>query len=283
VADADEQVAGLKEKMTTGRKRVLVFAEHGADHRTLCGRLRETFARAAAPVDVVPVTAAQMREPGMMDGADTIGFFLPGASDANYDNKMGADNIDRLRRFVTDGGRFMGICAGAYYACETIEWFKWDNARFKTKQPRIDFFTYRAHGPIRALLDGQTDLGNGLSHTAAADITFVDDHGTLRRADIMYWGGPELSGASEGHIIARFNNVAGKPPAIVMRDIGQGRALISAVHPEIRGADFAAAVYGREPVHARARDIAYKVAADETARGVLWHGLMRRLFPEYIR
>ena len=267
--------------MTTGRKRVLVFAEHGADHRTLCERLRETFARAAAPVDVVPVTAAQMREAGMMDGADTIGFFLPGASDANYDNKMGADNIDRLRRFVADGGRFMGICAGAYYACETIEWFKWEPARFKTKQPRIDFFNYRAHGPIRALLDGQTDLTSALSHTAAADVTF-EDNGAARRAAIMYWGGPELSGASDGHIIARFNSIAGNPPAIVMRDIGKGRAIISAVHPEIRGADFATAIYGQEPVHARARTVAHKVAADETARGALWDGLMRRLFPEYM-
>lgn len=268
--------------MTTGRKRVLVFAEHGADHRTLCERLRETFARAAAPVDVVPVTAAQMREPGMLDGPDTIGFFLPGASDANYDNKMGADNIDRLRRFVADGGRFMGICAGAYYACETIEWFKGEPARFKTKKPRIDFFNYLAHGPIRALLDGQTDLGNALSHAAAADIRF-DDGGMMRGATVMYWGGPELSGPSPGQVIARFNTLAGKPPAIVMRDIGKGRALISAVHPEIRGADFGAAVYGHDPVHARARAIAHKVAADEAARGILWDGLMRRLFPEYIR
>lgn len=267
---------------TDGRKRVLVFAEIGADHRTLCERLRETFARAAAPVDVVPVTAAQMRQPGVMDGPDAIGFFLPGASDANYDNKMGADNIDRLRRFVKDGGRFMGICAGAYYACETIEWFKWEPARFKTKTPRIDFFNYRAHGPIRALLDGQTDLTHALSHAAAADITFEDTTGK-QTARIMYWGGPELSGVSEGHIIARFNGVAGKPPAIVMRDIGKGRAIISAVHPEIRGADFATAIYGNEPVHARARVIAHDVARDEAARDRLWRGLMRRLFPEYIR
>lgn len=268
--------------MASTLKRVLVFAEPGADYRTLCDRLRETFARAAAPVEVVPVTSAQMRIPGMMDGKNTIGFFLPGASDANYDHKLGPDNIERLRRFVENGGRFMGICAGAYYACESIEWFKWEPARFKTKTPRIDFFNYRAHGPIRALLDGQTDLGSALSHTAVAEIEF-EENGRKQSARIMYWGGPELSGESEGHVIARFNGLAGNPPAIVARNIGKGRAIISAVHPEIRGEDFAMAIYGQDPVHERARHIAHAVANDEGKRDRLWRGLMRRLFPEYIR
>lgn len=269
-------------------QRVLVFAEQGADSRTMCQALREVFAQAAAPIAVIPVTAAQMRVPGMMDPRRTLGFVLPGASEADYDRKLGADNIRALRAFVTGGGRFLGVCAGAYYVCRDIEWYGWDAERTKRKTPGIDFFNYRAHGPIRSLVaanDVKTALDRSLSHAAVADITWHDGK-TEKRTEIMYWGGPFLDGtlaANPGtHIIARFNNVAGNPPAIMMRSIGAGRALISSVHPEIRGRDFARAVHGHSALHDRGRAIGDRVEHSEHGRAALWHNLIRRLFPEYV-
>ena len=268
------------------RKRVLVFAEHGADSRTLCAALRDTFNRAAAPVDVIPVTAAQMREPGMMDPARTAAFFLPGASDADYDRKLGPENIAALRRYVNDGGRFMGICAGAYYACRKIDWYEWDPERAKRKTPGIDFFDYHAQGPMREFIahgDRKTALDRSLAHAAVADITHETERGRMLRARVLYWGGPRLDGHAPGTVLARFNGVAGNPPAVVMRRIGRGTAIISSIHPEIRGADFRAAVYGEGPLQDRARGVGEHLARREKGRAALWDDIMKRLFPEFIR
>lgn len=265
------------------KKRILVFAEQGADALTMCGALRLVFARCANPPAIVPVTAAQMREAGMMAPARTIGFVLPGASDADYDRKLGPDNIRALRDFVQDGGRFLGVCAGAYYACKTVEWYGWDSARAKRKNPGIDFFDYAANGPIRPFLaaqDVKTKQDRSLSHCAVADITWHDGK-YERRGAVMYWGGPQFSGFSHGRILARFNDLAGKPPAIVMAQIGKGSALISSVHPEIGGDNFAQAVYGDSPLHHRARDIGRRLREQEAGRQDLWRNLVGRLFPEY--
>lgn len=265
------------------RARVLVFAESGADYRTLCERLRESFSRAAAPVDVVPVTAAQMRAPGMMDADKTLGFFLPGASHADYDTKLGPDNIAALRRFVHDGGRFMGICAGAYYACREIGWYEYDPALARRKTPGIDFFNHHARGPIRDLIfepGGNTSY----AHVAPAMVTLANG----LDAALMYWGGPRLvEGLPAAHrqdrVIARFRDLDGRPPAIVMRDIGKGRAVISAVHPEVRGADFAAAVHGDGLMPDRARHAGRELARYEPARRAVWDYLINALFPEIFK
>lgn len=266
-------------------QRVLVFAEYGADSRTMCKALRETFARAAAPVEVIPVTAAQMRAPGMMDPQKTLAFILPGASDANYDTKMGADNIAALRGFVKDGGRFLGVCAGAYYACESIEWYGWEPERTKRKRPGIDFFAYHAEGPIREFLapqDKKTELDRSLSHAAPVKVTFDNGH-HRQTATVLYWGGPRLNGAGKGQVLAHFNGAAGNAPAVVMRKYGHGTAIISSVHPEIRGQDFVDAVFGDGPLQQRARNAGRAVANDEHGRNALWHTIMRRMFPEFVR
>lgn len=267
-------------------RRILVFNERGADSRVMSESLRMTFMRAAlkgyAPkVDIVPVTAGQMREPGMFDPARTIGFVLPGASHADYDTKLGADNIIRLRKFVQGGGRFLGVCAGAYYVCRSLSWYAWDADTAKHKKPGIDFFNHHAHGPIRDFIHDDLSLAHSqrtIGHIAAAEI--ITDKGS--RTKLLYWGGPQLQERPEDTVLARFNTLAGKPPAIVQRDLGKGRALISSVHPEIPAAELALAIHGDTPLHDRARRAAEALVHEDSGRRIMWHKIMHRLFPEYI-
>lgn len=267
--------------MSFSNKRVLVFAERGADPHMLCQTLRASFARASAAVDVVPVTAAQMREPGMMDPDNTIGFFLPGALSADYDTKLGADNIEALRNYVTQGGSFMGICAGAYYACSRIEWYAGDKDRAKRKNPGIDFFEYEARGPIRELVaddDAHTENDRTLSHAAPVGVTWRDGK-TEKRTEILYWGGPRLDKGSKGEVLAKFNGLSGHPPAIVMRSYGMGKAMISSAHPELSGRDFARYVHGPGALQDRARAVGRHLEQHESGRQALWDHMMKRLFP----
>ncbi len=266
------------------RRRILVFAERGADPHALIQTLRDTF---NGTVSVEPATADTLREPGALSPERTAAFFLPGASEANYDNKLGADNIARLRKYVEDGGSFMGICAGAYYGCEQIDWFGWDPARHKTKNPRIDFFNYLAAGPIRELLtDKRNDpaLAAPLSHAAAAHITFNDSFGKIVIAPLLYWGGPRLSPLpghpQQGTIIAHFNTASDHPPAIIFRQYGKGRVILSAVHAEISGQTISAmGAAGNSPQHERIRDIAALLTVHERERRQIWNSLMKRLLP----
>lgn len=72
--------------------------------------------------DVRLATAEAVIDGGILGMADI--FVMPGGADLPYCKKLNGTGNDNLRAYVKNGGTYLGICAGAYYACRAIEFHK---------------------------------------------------------------------------------------------------------------------------------------------------------------
>lgn len=55
---------------------------------------------------------------------DAALFVMPGGADIPYCKDLNGAGNEHIRAFVDQGGRYLGICAGAYYGCAAIEFSK---------------------------------------------------------------------------------------------------------------------------------------------------------------
>ena len=157
-----------------------------------------------------------------------------------YEN-LGADGVEALRRYVFGGGRYYGICAGAFLASQPYDATKFSRCRvglvpFRDDEPAH----YRGWAPIKISFtdDGREALGASLTNR-----------------NVMYWGGPVLIPGKPvadtdvkvlGRYAGRLINTCSPKPvadmlgkaAFVGGRVGKGKVFISCPHPEKSEANF---------------------------------------------
>lgn len=152
---------------------------------------------------------------------------VPGGSGSREAAALGEDGRARIRKFVEDGGGYVGICAGAYLATSGFSWgLKILNA--KTPSPKWE----RGHAMVKVELTrhGREILG--------------DRNGAF---DCKYANGPILCPARVESLpdyeplaffrteVAEHDSPKGvmiNSPAIVAGRCGKGRVIVSSPHPE---------------------------------------------------
>jgi len=148
-------------------------------------------------------------------------FVMPGGADLPYCRKLNGEGNDNIRAYVEEGGTYLGICAGAYYGCSKIEWHK--GRSDEICEPRE-----LAFAPVTAI---------GSLHDLAAP---YDE--TLNSAAIVmltggqqafYNGGCTFRGKGGFEVLARYEGLPLKPPAIISVEVGEGRAILSGIHFEM--------------------------------------------------
>ena len=167
---------------------------------------------------------------GWHDGLDLLAF--PGGADRPYAEKLNGVGNASIRRFVKNGGRFLGVCAGAYYACRRIDF---TGAEFAVKADReLGLFAGTAVGSLPRL--AKPYRTQDLDCAAATPVRF--DGGD---AHCLYWGGcyfaPDADAAFE--TLATY---ASQPPgeniAAVRCRFGEGVVTLVGVHVEVPGEAF---------------------------------------------
>lgn len=159
-------------------------------------------------------------------------FVMPGGADLPYCEKLNGAGNDNIRAYVEEGGTYLGICAGAYYACRRIEFHKGREDEICGNR-ELAFTKAVARGSLPALAP-YYDLT--LSTAAIASISLADGG----QVSAFYHGGPAFIGAgSRDEIIARYSDVEGSPIAILKTSVGDGQAILCGIHPEVSAEDFA--------------------------------------------
>lgn len=180
--------------------------------------------------DVWLATAEAVVDGRVLGMADI--FVMPGGADLPYCKKLNGAGNDNIRAYVEEGGTYLGICAGAYYGCRAIEFHKGREDAISGKR-ELAFTKAMARGSLPDLAP-HYDLT--LASAAIAAITLQD--GTSVKS--FYHGGPTFTGLGpDDEIIARYEDVAGKPAAILRAYFGDGQAILSGVHLEVSAEDFA--------------------------------------------
>ncbi|WP_070967065.1 BPL-N domain-containing protein [Vibrio sonorensis] len=152
-------------------------------------------------------------------------FVMPGGASRYKSAKLNGLANELIKQYVANGGRYLGICAGAYMACQVTYWAKGEPYEIIAKN-ELGFFPGNAVGPITTY--GQGDNYNGTNPR----VVQLDFQGS--KVASLYIGGCQFQpNALEGYeVVATFADLPGQPAAVVTGQYGSGTWLLSSTHPE---------------------------------------------------
>jgi glutamine amidotransferase-like uncharacterized protein len=157
-------------------------------------------------------------------------FIMPGGRDLPYHLDLKGRGNERISEFVKKGGVYVGLCAGAYYGCERVEFDRGLPLEVCGNR-ELKFFSGTAVGP--AYGKGTFDYKSSAGARAAKLI--LPDHTTLH---VYYNGGCTFEGdLTQCKVLARYADLPCHPPAIIECQVGKGRAVLSGVHLETSPSD----------------------------------------------
>lgn len=217
------------------KPQILTYVDAGASDWTACLMRTIGHQLQASAYEIREVMADDIRhDPTLFD--DAVMFVMPGGADLPYCAALNGAPNARIRSFVERGGVYLGICAGAYYACRELAFHAGTSGAICGKR-ELRFVDAVAVGSLPDLTGGH--LYDGTPRTAAAVEIRTTNHLTQAPVSLYthYHGGCLFDfGGEPGpdtQVLAVYTGMAGTPPAIVAARVGYGRAILTGVHLEI--------------------------------------------------
>lgn len=245
-------------------KRILIYSDPAS--RTSTSWLEDEFRRALGPytADIVEVTSQQLLNGGAPLDENTIAFVLPGIVGENslYYDHIGEKGNDIIRNYVYEGGVFMGLCAGAYYAAAKIEYVPaWAPARERSAGI-LALFNGTARGPVPGIHSNSGPTPEAFN--GCTTVPALLENG--QRADFFYSSGPAFHGVNEKTMILARYDTPDALPAVIAEEKGAGLIILSGILPQ----------YGvpgnwqmpKNPLHVDR--LIGRIQPHEPARRVLW-------------
>jgi biotin--protein ligase len=197
--------------------------------------------------------------------AKTVVLAMGGGSCRLWDVQLQVEGIQKIQRYVQGGGKYIGVCAGAYFASAESR-FELSDRTIEKSRP-LAFFPGKAMGP---LVDSDDYLS--LRAARAAEVYFKMK-GSSEVGALYYQGGclfdvEEDSAAVE--IMSRYCGL-GKAAAVFCR-VGKGCAFLDGTHPEFAWS--ASLSKGAETFYG---DLVGKLSAQEMFRKRVWQEIGSKL------
>lgn len=170
--------------------------------------------------DVTFCTSSMILD-GFLDGKKLL--IMPGGADLYNCEKLNGEGNKRIREFVENGGSYLGICAGAYYACSILDWACGEISGLR----ELALYEGEATGPVYEWVENKDSIYDG-TWIKATEIETDKEQKFLTQ----YNGGPVFQERDDVEIIARYSDLKGKPPAIIAGSYGKGRYILSSPHIE---------------------------------------------------
>lgn len=170
-------------------------------------------------------------------------ILFPGGYAYWYNYFVNKAGKERIRNFVKNGGGYLGICAGAFFASDRIVWesipyddYAHSNQSGELTGYDLDLFPGTSTGPINEIADWNAERWNMTTFNFQKENMILSDYKTIPYSeDIIYIGGPYFSidknAVSEVDVLATYNYNG--EPAIVAFEYGSGKVVLSGPHPEI--------------------------------------------------
>ena len=194
-------------------------------------------------------------------------FVMPGGADLYYCEKLNGAGNSIIRRYVETGGSYLGICAGAYYACTDIEWAKGTDQEISGPR-ELGFAKGIAKGPVYEFLESG-DINKSWHH--AAPIHFDDGTESFDTL-VSYRAGPLLP--EFGKVLARYD----RGPAIIECSVGNGLAILSSPHIEHIGPAPESGLYKNLNLSfAHEKSVCDRLAPHTESQSRLWARIIGRL------
>ena len=219
VKGAEKQVMHRLFVDTDKQVEVGIYADAGAHPNAVRAAAAACM---AANLRVRPLTKGQINDGSFAKKIRCL--LMPGGWAAHYVRDIDAEGREYIRRFIKTGGGYVGVCAGAYFACATVQWDGTD-----LDYP-LDLVACKAVGPVAAIAPWPKHAVTGIEIDARS--TLGQGLGGKRQA--FYLGGCAFDfGAkppSRATVLARYT--AGGAPAVVTLTHGRGKVFLTGPHLE---------------------------------------------------
>ncbi len=196
---------------------------------------------------------------------------IGGGFDLGYLKALGDEGCENIRKYVSDGGKYLGICAGAYFAAAYIEFDL--NGQLEVKGERkLGFFRGKCWGPLNEKFKYNCD-----DEVIAVELDVDPQHAQANNRYFYYLnGGCVFLGSEEDFddctVVARYRDIVPNGAAIILTDYGAGKCLLSGVHFEFHRDDL-------NRTNPNIRDNVYdKLFETEENKYFLLERLMKKLF-----
>ena len=206
-------------------KTVIIYSDVGVDG----GSLKQLVRSLQQEIDpercaLVRMDAAALKNRSWEESS--VLLVLPGGRDIFYHASLDGEGTDKIRSYVLGGGNYLGLCAGAYFASQAIE-FEKGGALEVCGSRSLKFFPGIAKGPAYGPNKYSYENARGVE---AAKISW--EGGECH----TYFNGGCLFEA-EDHFpwvktLSHYVDLPGKPAAVLEIEIGKGLVLLSSVHIE---------------------------------------------------
>ncbi len=147
---------------------------------------------------------------------------FPGGRADHMISGLSRHNIDVIREYVKEGGAYMGVCAGAYFASNYTVWKGVEYGDYAGYV--LDLYSGKAVGPIKEI--GDYDTGSIYNPQYPTNITWYSG----KKFNVTYWGGPYFTPVDKVTVIATYDKV--HKPAAIKFSYNGGRVILFGFHPE---------------------------------------------------
>lgn len=204
------------------KNQVVVYTDKGVDGISLKHLVHSLKQELSPEMKIKRLDARGVIEENWEE--DTQLLIMSGGRDVFYQSALAGKGTDKIRPYVKKKGNYLGICAGAYFACIEIEFEKGTNLEILEKRS-LCLFPGIAKGPAYGVGKYTYNSSRGACN---ALISWQN-----RSLHVYFNGGCFFSSeSSEIKILSCYLDLPQKPPAIVEANYGQGKVLLSGVHFE---------------------------------------------------
>lgn len=181
---------------------------------------------------------------------------VPGGRDLPYVEELGGAAAERIGAYVRAGGAYLGLCAGAYFACARVDFDAGGPLQVAGARPLGLFGRVVGRGPVHSYsYEGHVSARAERLVTAAGPVA-------------AYYNGGGTFDDPAAELATVLAHYADGQPAVVSAAHGRGRVLLSGPHIEYAAADLP--------------DAGLPFPVDELRRGdaarrALWHACLAQL------
>lgn len=209
-------------------KTIFVYKDDGVGGLSIRALLHSLKESASAKSYLISTIQAEDLAFGNWE-QDAALLIVPGGRDTPYHEKLKGEANQRIRKYIELGGNYMGICAGAYYGSKEIVFEKGKKYEVLA-QRELGFFPGKAIGSVYPKVPFHYQ-----GHHSAYPAQLKIEEDTLYT---YYNGGCYFENAhlynKQVQTLAYYSDVEFEnASAIVLCQVGKGRALLSGVHIEV--------------------------------------------------
>jgi len=150
---------------------------------------------------------------------------VPGGNMYQYAQDLSSIGIENMRSFVREGGAYLGLCGGAYFAAQKVVW-----QGNQLPMLSLELFPGTSQGPFDEIVP--------YPDSTMCLVNIVDATHPITQAEpdsvwILYFWGPALLPEEDAEvtILGRYESI--DQPAMLALQYGAGRVFLIGTHPEI--------------------------------------------------